>query len=132
VVKGGAYERTIGFLSSSNPQISKKLHFFQLRLSKPHPSKVPARQKSKILHPNVNIQYQPHLHTLSLDLKMFRVPVFPIRVGGFGCWLGRGREKGEGRREKGEGRRMGRRNRREDKETDQKTPKNTNTKPTKP
>jgi len=63
---------------------------------------------------------------------MFRVPVFLIRVGGFGCWLGRGREKGEGRREKGEGRRMGRRNRREDKETDQKTPKNTNTKPTKP
>ncbi len=81
---------------------------------------------------------------------MFRVPIFLIRVGGFGCWLvigrekrgggqrekGEGRrEKGEGRREKGEGRRMGRRNRIEEKRRERnrsKTPKNTNIKPTKP
>jgi len=48
-------------------------------------------------------------------MKMFRVPVFLIRVGGFGCWLVVGREEGGGRREKGEGRRIGRRNGREKK-----------------
>jgi len=92
------------------------------------------------LHPNPNIQYQPHLHTLSLDLKMFRVPNFSHQGSWFWvlAWDWEGEKRrwavGSGRREKGEGRRMGRRNGREEKRKKhiKKTPKNTSTKPTKP
>jgi len=45
-----------------------------------------------------------------------KMSIFLIRVDGFGCWLGRGREKrGGGQWAAGEGRRIGRRNGREKK-----------------
>jgi len=102
LVKGGGLRKDDRLPQLFKTLDFKNLHFFQLRLSKPQPPKSQLAKKPKILHPNPNIQYQPHLHTLSLDMKM---SIFLIRVGGFGCWLGIGREKGEGRREKGEGRR---------------------------
>lgn len=108
MVKGGGL--TKGRLASSalqTPRFQKT--FISSSSVSPNPTlQSPSSPNPKILHPNPNIQYQAHLHTLSLDLKMFRVPNFSHQGSWFWvlAWDWEGEKRrwavGSGRREKGE------------------------------